>query len=80
MSQDLSTKYCDLDQMDHPVCVVYGLINNCFRWDITRSTFAGIDVLAVGARVLAQMRDEQVLRVLSQVVNDLVVGELLFIY
>ena len=47
-----------------------------FRWDITRSTFAGIDVLAVGARVLAQMRDEHVLRVLSQVVHDLVLGEL----
>ena len=47
------------------------------RWDITRSTFAGIDVLAVGARVLAQMRDEHVLRVLSQVVHDLVLGELI---
>ena len=80
MSQHLSTKYCALDQMDHPVRVTSRAINYRFRWDITRSTFAGIDVLAVGARVLAQMRDEQVLRVLSQVVNDLVVGELLFIY
>jgi geranylgeranyl pyrophosphate synthase len=44
------------------------------KWDITRSTFCGVDVLAVGARILARMHNEKVLRVLARVVHDLVLG------
>ena len=45
------------------------------KWDCGKSTMCGDYVLAVGARVLAQLRNEEVLRVLSQVLEDLVTGE-----
>ena len=42
------------------------------RWDITRSAMCGDYILAVAAKVLAQIRNEDVLIVLAQVLSDLV--------
>lgn len=47
------------------------------RWDARRSTLAGDFVLAVGSRLLAELEDEEVVVVLSQVLADLVQGELM---
>ena len=49
------------------------------RWDITRSAMCGDYILAVAAKVLAQIRNEDVLIVLAQVLADLVRGKLLMI-
>jgi geranylgeranyl pyrophosphate synthase len=46
------------------------------RWDITRSAMCGDYILAVAAKVLAQIRNEDVLIVLAQVLADLVRGKL----
>ena len=46
------------------------------RWDITRSAMCGDYILAVAAKVLAQIRNEDVLIVLAQVLADLVQGKL----
>ena len=45
------------------------------KWDATKSTMAGDYILAVGSKILAQIRHEEVLIVLSQVLADLVRGE-----
>lgn len=45
------------------------------KWDATRSVLCGDYVLAIGAKVLAQLRNEEVLKVLAQVLADLVHGE-----
>ena len=45
------------------------------RWDITRSAMCGDYILAVAAKVLAQIRNEDVLIVLAQVLADLVQGK-----
>lgn len=45
------------------------------KWDACKSTYAGDYILAVGSKILAQIRDEEVLIVLSQVLADLVQGE-----
>ncbi len=45
------------------------------RWGCAKSAMCGDYVLAVGARLLAQLRNEKVLRVLAQVLEDLVTGE-----
>ena len=45
------------------------------KWDACNSTYAGDYILAVGAKILAQIRDEEVLIDLSQVLADLVLGE-----
>ena len=45
------------------------------KWDACKSTYAGDYILAVCAKILAQIRDEEVLIVLSQVLADLVRGE-----
>ena len=46
------------------------------KWDISRSAMCGDYILAVGAKLLAQLHNEQVLRVLAQVLADLVHGKL----
>lgn len=46
------------------------------RWDVSRSAMCGDYILAIGAKILAQLRNEQVLRVLAQVLADLVHGEI----
>lgn len=45
------------------------------KWDATRSVLCGDYVLAIGAKVLAQLRNEEVLKVLAQVLADLVHGK-----
>lgn len=45
------------------------------KWDITRSAMCGDYILAVASKVLAQIRNEDVLIVLAQVLADLVRGE-----
>jgi len=45
------------------------------KWDACRSTYAGDYILAVGSKILAQIRHEEVLIVLAQVLADLVRGE-----
>jgi Polyprenyl synthetase len=50
------------------------------RWDITRSAMCGDYILAVAAKVLAQIRNEDVLIVLAQVLADLVRGDTCFLY
>ena len=45
------------------------------HWDACRSTYAGDYILAVGSKILAQIRHEEVLIVLAQVLADLVRGE-----
>eukprot|EP00095_Tigriopus_kingsejongensis_P004795 snap_masked-scaffold77_size404793-processed-gene-3.2 protein:Tk04795 transcript:snap_masked-scaffold77_size404793-processed-gene-3.2-mRNA-1 annotation:"decaprenyl-diphosphate synthase subunit 1" len=45
------------------------------KWDATRSALCGDYILAIGAKVLAQLRNEEVLIVLAQVLADLVHGE-----
>jgi len=45
------------------------------KWNATKCTMAGDYVLAIGAKVLAQIRHEEVLSVLAQVLADLVRGE-----
>jgi len=45
------------------------------KWDARKSSYAGDYILAVGSKILAQIRNEEVLIVLSQVLADLVRGE-----
>ena len=45
------------------------------KWDACSSTFAGDYILAVGSKILAQIRHEEVLIVLAQVLADLVQGK-----
>merc|ERR1711963_1274081 len=45
------------------------------QWDARKSSYAGDYILAVGSKILAQIRNEEVLIVLSQVLADLVRGE-----
>merc|ERR1711963_664439 len=45
------------------------------QWDASKSTLAGDYILAVGSKILAQIRHDEVLIVLSQVLADLVRGE-----
>merc|ERR1712083_494267 len=45
------------------------------RWDIKKSVMCGDYVLAVGARLLASIGDQEVVIILSQVLADLVQGE-----
>jgi len=45
------------------------------KWDACRSTYAGDYILAVASKTMAQIRNEDVLIVLSQVLADLVRGE-----
>ena len=44
------------------------------RWDARRSAAAGDYVIAVASKLLAQTRNEDVVRVLAQVMADLVTG------
>ncbi len=46
------------------------------EWNIRKSTFAGVEVLAVSARVMARVNNEQVLRVIAQVAHDVVMGNI----
>jgi len=45
------------------------------RWDALQSSYAGVYILAVSSRILAQIRNQEVLVVLSQVLENLVRGE-----
>ena len=45
------------------------------QWDACKSTLAGDYILAVASKIMAQIRHEEVLIVLSQVLADLVRGE-----
>ena len=45
------------------------------QWDNARSALCGDYILAIGAKVLAQLHNEEVLIVLSQVLADLVHGK-----
>lgn len=45
------------------------------KWDAYRSTYAGDYILAVGSKLLAQIRNEDVIICLSHVLADLVRGE-----
>lgn len=45
------------------------------QWDARKSSYAGDYILAVGSKILAQIRNEEVLIVLSQVLAGLVRGE-----
>jgi len=45
------------------------------RWDALQSSYAGVYILAVSSRILAQIRNQEVLVVLSQVLENLVCGE-----
>ena len=45
------------------------------QWDSSRSVYAGDYILAVASGLMAKIRNEDVLVVLSQVLADLVVGE-----
>merc|ERR1712156_853629 len=45
------------------------------KWDARKSSYAGDYILAVASKILAQIRNEEVLIVLSQVLADLVRGE-----
>ena len=45
------------------------------KWDACSSTYAGDYILAVGSKILAQIRHEEVLIVLAQVLADLVQGK-----
>merc|ERR1712241_1539017 len=45
------------------------------KWDARKSSYAGDYILAVGAKILSQIRHEDVIIVLSQVLADLVRGE-----
>lgn len=47
------------------------------RWDARRSTFGGDYILAVGSRLLAAIGNPDVVQILSQVLADLVAGELM---
>ena len=48
------------------------------RWDGHRSVLCGNYILAVGSRLMAQLRNEEVVIVLSRVLRDLVQGK--FVY
>ena len=45
------------------------------QWDACKSTLAGDFILAVASKIMAQMRHEEVLIVLSKALTDLVRGE-----
>lgn len=45
------------------------------HWNAANSTMTGDYILAVGSKLLAEIRNEEVLIVLSQVLSDLVLGE-----
>ena len=44
------------------------------RWDAVRSAVAGDYIIAVGSKLLAQTRNDEVVKVLAQVLADLVRG------
>lgn len=52
-----------------------GKISVNHQWDSSRSVYAGDYILAVASGLMAKIRNEDVLVVLSQVLADLVVGE-----
>ena len=45
------------------------------QWDACKSTLAGNSILAVATKIMAQMRHEEVLIILSQAVPDMLRGE-----
>merc|ERR1712029_1207448 len=45
------------------------------QWNACKSTYAGDYILAISSKIMANIRHEEVLRVLSQVLADLVRGE-----
>lgn len=45
------------------------------KWNLQKSTMCGDYILAVGSKIMAQIGNEEVLRILSQVLADLVQGE-----
>jgi len=48
-------------------------VNN--KWSLQKSTMCGDYILAVGSKIMAQIGNQEVLRILSQVLADLVQGE-----
>ena len=50
------------------------------RWDAVRSAVAGDYIIAVGSKLLAQTRNDEVVKVLAQVLADLVRGNLAFVH
>ena len=55
-------------------CTILLLLHVYTRWGATRSAAGGDYIIAVGAQLLAQIRNEEVVRVLAQVLQDLVRG------
>merc|ERR1719342_1824164 len=45
------------------------------KWSLQKSTMCGDYILAVGSKILAQIGNQEVVRILSQVLADLVQGE-----
>ena len=45
------------------------------KWSLQKSTMCGDYILAVGSKILAQIGNQEVVRILSQVLTDLVQGE-----
>ena len=50
-----------------------------FRWDAIQSAVAGDYIIAVSSKLLAQMRNDEVVKVLAQVLADLVRGRFIII-
>ena len=52
-----------------------GKISVNHRWDSSRSVYTGDYILAVASDLMAKIRNEEVVIVLSKILADLVVGE-----